>query len=112
MSADAGHLFVAGTGSDDNPGTESQPLATLHRARDLARELRRGGARRLKVVLRGGVHHLAEPLILTAEDSGSPGAPLRFAAYPRERVTLSGGVSLQPRWEPYRDGIMRAAGEA
>ena len=109
MAADAGHLFVAATGSDDNPGTELRPLATLPRARDLARELRRTAARRIEVILRGGVYYLTDPLILTEQDSGSPGAPLRFSAYPGERVTVSGGVPLKPRWQSYRDGIMRAA---
>ena len=109
MSADPRHLYVAGSGSDDDPGTEARPLATLHRARDFARELRSSAARRIEVVVRGGAYHLSEPLILTAQDSGSHAAPLRFSAYPGERVILSGGALLQLQWEPYRDGIVRAA---
>jgi len=57
------------------------------------------------VWLRGGTYYLAEPLIFRPSDSGSEGAPVSYAAYPGERVTLSGGVKLDCRWEPYQGGI-------
>lgn len=45
-------LFVAPHGSDRNPGTVEKPLATLSRARDLAREIRAKQAGPLTILLR------------------------------------------------------------
>ncbi|HEX5483296.1 MAG TPA: right-handed parallel beta-helix repeat-containing protein, partial [Terriglobia bacterium] len=39
--------------------------------------------------------------------SGAPEAPVVYAAYPGENVTLSGGQRLTHRWRPYRDGILQ-----
>ena len=71
-------LHVAPTGSDANPGTASRPFATLERARDAVRALKRDGklaARGVTVEVRGGIYELQKPLELTAEDSGSPARP-------------------------------------
>ncbi|MHC4180716.1 MAG: hypothetical protein ACYSWU_24720, partial [Planctomycetota bacterium] len=105
-------LHVAPEGDDGNPGTKERPLATLHRARDVLRMQRResGKSRDEPVIvyLRGGTHYLARPLVLTPEDSGSPKAPLTFAACDGETPVVSGAVRLQLKWSPYRNGIMQA----
>ena len=36
-------LYVAADGSDENPGTEAEPFATLERARDAVREIKQAG---------------------------------------------------------------------
>lgn len=95
--------YVAPDGRDADPGTLERPFATLHRAQLAARE--KPGP----VFLRGGTHYLTEPLVLTAQDSGTPTAPVVYQAYPDEQPVISGGVRLEKLdWQPYRDGILQA----
>ncbi len=73
------------------------PFATLTRARDAVRELKakRGGLDRPVIVfLRGGTYFLEEPLILTAEDSGTGSCPIIYSAYPGEAPIISGGFRI------------------
>ncbi len=87
-------VYVSPDGSDGNPGTKRKPFATLERARDAVREMKRAGALPkggLTVWLRGGDYCRAQTLQLTAEDSGAPGAPIVWRAYRNERARLLGG---------------------
>ena len=87
--------FVSPVGDDANPGTLEKPFATLHRAQRAARQTRGN------IFLRGGVHYLSEPLVLTAEDSGTRDAPLVIQNYHDEQAVISGGVRLENlRWQP------------
>ena len=73
------------------------PFATLRRARDAVRELKKAGALPaggVTVELRGGRYGLSEPLALTAEDSGTAAAPVTYRARPGEPAVLSGGQRL------------------
>jgi len=104
----AGSYFVAPNGVDTNPGTRERPFATLGRAQQAARQAR--GRVPVTVCLREGTHYLPEPLVLTAEDSGTKAAPVVYQAYPKEQPVISGGIRLKdPKWEPYRDGIVKVA---
>jgi len=95
--------YVAPAGNDANPGTLAKPFASLQRAQQAARQ--KPGA----VFLRGGTYYLPEPLIFTAEDSGTKDAPAVFQAYENERPVLSGGVKLDKLdWKPYQGGILQA----
>ena len=101
-------LFVATNGLDSNPGTFERPFATLQRAQRAVRESRIRLA--WTVHLRQGVYYLPETLVFNPEDSGAEAAPVVYEAYAKEQVVISGGVRLQNlKWEPYRDGIMKAA---
>jgi len=82
------------------------PFASIARARDAIRQLKAAGRLQtpVEVVLRGGTYHLYEPFVLQAEDSGTPTAPVVYAAFPGEKPILSGGRVLKG-WKPYRDGI-------
>ena len=54
--------------------------------------IRRGGAgASVTVFVRGGVYHLAEPLVLEPRDSGTAESPVIYAAYGGEHPVLSGG---------------------
>ena len=87
-------LFLGPGGDDANPGTLSRPFATLERARDALRALKKqdklapGGA---VVWLQGGVYSLKQTFELTAEDSGTAEAPITYAAVPGAEVRLLGG---------------------
>ncbi|MCP4643995.1 MAG: peptide-binding protein [bacterium] len=114
-SAGQAGLFVSPDGDDRNPGTLEQPLATLAKAQQTARELRGKdivGDQPLTIYLRGGLYELDAPLELTAEDSGTLSSPLVWAAYGDEQPMVSAGRRLSDlEWQAYRDGVYRASVE-
>jgi hypothetical protein len=97
-------LYVARNGNDAwsgrlaEPGNGDGPLATLEGARDAIRKLKRttalpsGG---VVVEIRHGVYELARPLELSAEDSGTEGAPIVYRARRGDEVRLVGGVEVK-----------------
>ncbi|HXF60172.1 MAG TPA: right-handed parallel beta-helix repeat-containing protein, partial [Caldilineaceae bacterium] len=100
-------FFVAVDGDDAQPGSEAQPFATLARAQAAVAAAKATSPGPITVYLREGAYYLAAPLSFGPGDSGTPDAPIRYTAYPGERVTLSGGRRLTCAWQPYRDGIWR-----
>ena len=100
--------YVAPGGDDSHPGTKARPFATIERAREHVRTLRKGAAGPIHVILRGGYHFLERPIEFAAADSGTPTAPIVYRACQDERPIISGGFRLSLQWRPYRDGIMAA----
>ncbi len=111
-------FFVAPNGSDawsgrlPTPGPERRdgPFATLTRARDAVRELRRTHPaleRPVTVLVRGGQYTLSAPLAFTPEDSGAPASPTIFAAFPGEKPVFSGGIDLS-HWKSTSGGLFQA----
>jgi len=95
-------LFVAPNGNDawsgrlaaPNAALSDGPFATLARARDAVRDLkkREGGLKRdLTVLIRGGVYRFSATLEFGPEDSGDATHSITYAAYPGETPILSGG---------------------
>jgi len=93
-------LNVATDGNDAWSGRRAQasgtdgPFATLERARDEIRQLKRDGqlpAGGIVVELAAGDYELTQPFALTEEDSGTPSAPITYRARPGETVKLIGG---------------------
>jgi hypothetical protein len=99
-------FFVSTSGSDNNIGTLDKPFATFVRAQRAARQERKKGG--VTVWLRGGTYYLAEPLVFTAEDSGSAQAPIVYQAWGDEKPIISGGQKLELKWVEYASGIARA----
>ncbi|HUR44409.1 MAG TPA: right-handed parallel beta-helix repeat-containing protein [Candidatus Saccharimonadales bacterium] len=94
VQAHAATLYVATNGNDGWSGrspdrvAQDGPFATLDAAIKSARLL--GG--NVTIQVRGGVYPLAQPILLTGEDSGkSAQEPFRISAYPGEKPVLSGG---------------------
>ena len=109
LSADAATtLHVSSKGANTNPGTATRPFATLVRARDEIRVLKRtkglpdGG---VVIQLAPGIYELAEPLGLTAEDTGAESKPVVYRATRRGTAVISGGVTLT-KWQPVTDGAV------
>ena len=95
--------FVSPSGNDANAGTVKSPFATLHRAQQAARQ------KRGDIVLRGGTYYLGSPLVFTAEDSGTPAAPVVVRNYRDEQPVLSGGERLTDlNWQPGANGIFHS----
>jgi hypothetical protein len=91
-------FFVAPKGDDRwsgrlaDPGDGDGPFATVARAREAVRTLRKSQKepRTVRVVLRGGTYYLDRPLDFGPEESGTEKAPVVYAAAPGEKVVLSG----------------------
>jgi hypothetical protein len=94
-------LFISPEGSDSNPGTEQEPLASLNKARELVRQLKsKNPGQDITVYLRGGVYHISKTIVFTTEDSGEPGQRIIYAAYPGETPVLSAGVVVRDWKKP------------
>jgi len=98
-------FYISPSGSDNNPGSEQQPFATIAKAQTEARKLKG----KVTIYLREGVYYLKEPVVFTGEDSRKKRTPLCIASFPNEKVTLSGGALIENlQWQPWRDGIMQS----
>jgi hypothetical protein len=88
--------YVAPTGTDQSDGSKEHPFATLERARDAVRALRRKGLPTggVTVWLRAGTYARHGVFELTAEDSGTSEAPIVYATYQSETVCISGGTAV------------------
>ena len=103
----AADFYVSPRGNDSwsgklaGPRAGDGPFATVERARQAVRELRKTQKepRTVRVVLRGGTYYLDAPLEFGPEDSGTETAPVVYAAAAGEKVVLSGGRRLAGgRW--------------
>ena len=102
-------LFVSASGSDENPGTEVRPFATLARARDAIRVLKAGAGIQepVTVFVRQGSYALPETLTLGKDDSGTPTAPIVYRAYPNEKPVLLGGRNITG-FTAHRQEVLKA----
>src|SRR5579863_6766978 len=94
--------YVATDGDDQAAGTKAAPFRTIAKAQAALRA-RPVKEQPISVWIRGGTYYLSGPLLFTPDDSGSAEAPVTYAAYPGERVTISGGVKLAPKWSSYTE---------
>lgn len=81
------------------------PFATIERARDAIRAMKRdGGLPKGGVVVEvlAGRYELAKPVELTAEDSGTADSPIIYRARRGDKVHLSGG-RIVAGWKPVTD---------
>lgn len=79
MAAGINTYYVSTEGDDSNPGTIAEPWRTLRRAAEQA-------AAGDIVYVRAGVYSE----MLEIAQSGTPGTPIKFAAYPGEKVVIDG----------------------
>src|SRR5262245_38598201 len=100
-------LFVSPRGNDQWSGTLAEParndgpFATVTRARDAIREIRKKqpAGSNVRVVLRAGTYFLESPLELGPQDSGTAESPIVYAAAVGEKVIISGGQRIGAgRW--------------
>jgi parallel beta-helix repeat protein len=102
--ASAADFYVAPNGNDTWSGTQAQPsaegrdgpFATVARALQAARALRKTHTTGAITLHLAGRLELDKPLLLTPEDSGTEAAPLVLTG---SDATLSGGVRVVPKVE-------------
>ncbi|WP_160496806.1 X2-like carbohydrate binding domain-containing protein [Paenibacillus dendrobii] len=98
-TAPAAKLYVAAGGSDENDGSLKKPFATLEKARDAIRAMKKEGplpVGGVTVLIRGGEYRFTQTFLLNEEDSGTAESPVTYEAYPGEKATLTGGITLEP----------------
>ena len=97
-------LYVSADGSDqDGDGTFEKPVATLEKARDLARaEKAKDASKSIKISVGAGKYYLEQPLVLEPQDSG-------VTYEGQSGAVLSGAATLHPQnWQTYQGDIMVA----
>ncbi|MBA4147415.1 MAG: right-handed parallel beta-helix repeat-containing protein [Verrucomicrobia bacterium] len=104
-------LHVAVNGNDSNPGTQKKPFASLDRAQDAIRKLKKGKPLRdpVTIIVHGGTYQQASTLELTTEDSGTVKNPVLWQAATGEEVRLTGGPVLSANsFKPVTDETILA----
>ncbi|TWU44376.1 hypothetical protein Q31b_19120 [Novipirellula aureliae] len=104
-SAVPADFYVSTEGSDQWSGTLSAPdaqgkdgpFATLERARNAVRELKktRSGDHDRVVLIRGGTYPLEKTVVFGLEDSGVGDSTITYAAYPDETPVFSSGREIE-----------------
>jgi len=103
----AAELHVSPDGNDANPGTAAKPFATLHHAQEVSRVA--AGKESVSILIHGGTHELASPLVFEPRDSGTAEHPVTWIGdVHSDEFVVSGGRGLDLDWQPFRDGIFRA----
>jgi hypothetical protein len=91
----AADFHVAPNGNDANQGSFDKPFATVAKARNAIREkIAAGLTKDLTVLIRGGVYTQTDALVFGPEDSATEEHSITYAAYPGEKVVLSGGRNI------------------
>lgn len=114
-------FYVSPRGNDQwsgrLPAADAQhqdgPFATLSAARDAIRRLRRENrlAGPVEVLLLEGTYHLAEPFVLTAEDTGTKQQPITYGAYPgHHRAAAGPWIVLAPTLRSLRSSFALSIG--
>jgi hypothetical protein len=95
----AAEFFVAPGGSDENPGTIDEPLAT---PAPVMGRLAPGDV----VSFRGGRYDHTRAFA-ARNLRGAEGRPIVFRAYPGERPVFDGTIPLRGTWQRHADGIYK-----
>ncbi len=92
----AADLYVSPTGNDKNPGTKKKPFATLEKARDAVRAIRKKGLPEggVTVRLEAGTYERRSTFDLGPEDSGTKDAPVVYRGVEGKDVRITGGRSI------------------
>jgi len=84
-------FYISVRGSDKYTGSKEKPLATITKAKKLIRELIKKGLRKdVLVLLRAGTYKITDTIVFTEQDSGNDNHSIIYAAYPGEKVVISG----------------------
>jgi len=108
-TANGHEYYVAGTGSDMNPGTKELPFLTLGKSQSVVRDALPTATEGITVWVRGGRYYLDRPLVFGPDDSGTASVPVAYRGYADETVVLSGAKLLTPTWRPYLGHIQVAS---
>ncbi|MFT4566335.1 MAG: hypothetical protein ACJA08_003302 [Cyclobacteriaceae bacterium] len=100
-------IYVDVNGDDTASGTKMSPVKTIEKARDIIAALHKGIT--ANVILEDGTYYLSEPVVFSSEHSGSKTHPIIYRAANPGKAIISGGTRLSLTWEPFQNGIYKAA---
>jgi len=105
----ANYIYVSTDGNDKAKGTKDAPFASVQRALDQVKIFRKSDTTQaVMIVLRQGTYYLEKPLVITPEEASKNKTSLIIGSDYNEKVILSGGERLNPKWVPYQGGILKA----
>jgi hypothetical protein len=96
-------IFVALNGNDNNVGTLAKPLKTLEAA---IAKLSTLSGKDVVVEMRGGTYRFDKTLEIASGNVSLH--QLTIHPYVNEKVVITGSKKVNLRWEPYKDGIVKA----
>ena len=104
-------FYVAPTGSDSNPGTETAPFKTITKAQKAVREINGTMTGDIVVYLREGTYQLNSTVNFDERDGGKDGHYVRYKAYKGENPLITGGMPITG-WAIHDEanGIWKAEG--
>lgn len=87
-------IYVSPSGNDSASGTESSPLRTIEKAKEMVKQVKKTSIDDIAVYLRGGVYFIDKTIVFDLEDGGDRGQVITWAAYPGEIPVISAGLKL------------------
>lgn len=99
--------YVSPEGSDNNPGTISEPFKTITKARDVVRTINKNMTGDILVYLRGGNYNITSTVTFSVQDSGTNGYRIYYQAYPGETPVLNGATKVTG-WTQHKGDIYKA----
>jgi hypothetical protein len=85
----------SGTLAEPNAQKSDGPFATLERARDAVRVLKKTKSTDITVLIRGGTYRLDKTVVFGLDDSGDNNQSITYAAYPDETPVFSSGHEIR-----------------
>ncbi|MFZ9214083.1 MAG: right-handed parallel beta-helix repeat-containing protein, partial [Sediminibacterium sp.] len=96
----AQQIYVSTKGHNSNIGTAQKPVATLQKAQALVRDFKNanpGFAGEIVVTVMPGTYELSSSLSFNEQDAGSDKIQVRWQAFAKNKVILSGGKNINGR---------------
>ena len=97
----------SGALADPNSQRNDGPFATLERARDAVRDLKKSKSTDIVVLIREGTYRLKNTVVFGLEDSGEDDATVTYSAYPGEKPVFSSGREIKD-WQKVSGRAPRA----
>jgi len=95
-SNDTLEIFISPNGNDRNPGTQTAPVKSLEKARDIVRLIRKESQNYAVVVfIGGGTYQMENPVVFDSEDSGSENVQIIYRAREGENPVFTGSKVLK-----------------
>lgn len=95
-------FYVSDQGNDNGDGSRSQPFRTLEKAKEAVRGLDKSHGD-IVVEIADGFYPVTEPVVFTAEDSGTDQCTITYRAAKGAKPVISGGTKLEAEWQKADD---------
>jgi len=89
-------IYISPEGNDNNSGTIEKPLATLNSAINKTKLLRAKGETKepVEIIVLQGNYYMMQPLVIKADDSGTPDTPLIIKGENGAKPVFTAGVKI------------------